>query len=168
MQPERKDAEFCQSTRVRSSGSRRFHLLFVPTEGPLVDPKLVFVISAFRKETEAAFKAVHVAAKHHQLEARRVKDEVGNYRITEKILTMIRSARFIVADLTYEWPNVYFELGYARRLAKTVITTVRTGTEVHFDVRDWTYIEYDDSRDLEHDLINRLGIELGRETGGRG
>src|SRR5215472_8908980 len=68
--------------------------------------------------------------------AERVKDVQGDYRITETILAMIRQARFVVADLTHERPNVYFELGYARGLGKTVITLLRAGTIAHFDVRD--------------------------------
>jgi hypothetical protein len=59
-------------------------------------------------------------------------------------------------------PNVYFELGYARGLGKTVITILRAGTRAHFDVRDWTYLEYIDSRPLEEDLIERFTFELGQ------
>jgi hypothetical protein len=75
---------------------------------------------------------------------------------------MIGQARFIVADLTNERPNVYFELGYARGLGKTVITILRSGTNIHFDVRDWTYTEYFDSRPLENDLLQRFEFELQR------
>src|SRR6202043_3947081 len=78
------------------------------------------------------------------------------------ILKIIGQARFIGADLTNERPNVYFELGYARGLGKTVITILRSGTNIHFDVRDWTYIEYFDSRPLENDLLQRFEFELQR------
>jgi nucleoside 2-deoxyribosyltransferase len=73
---------------------------------------------------------------------------------------MIEGARFVVADLTHERPNVYFELGYARGLGKTVVTIAREGTAVHFDVKDWTYIPYIDSRLLELDLKKRFEFEL--------
>ena len=44
------------------------------------------------------------------LEVKRVKDVPGDYRITDRIIRMIWEARLIVADLTYERPNVYFEI----------------------------------------------------------
>ena len=94
-----------------------------------------------------------------------VKDVRGDYRITETMLAMIRRARFVVADLTHERPNVYFELGYARGLGKTVITLLRAGTTPHFDVRDWTYLEYFDSWPLESDLRERLADELQTPAG---
>ena len=53
---------------------------------------------------------------------------------------MILSSRLVVADLTHERPNAYFELGYARGLGKTVITIARRDSNIHFDVKDWTYI----------------------------
>jgi nucleoside 2-deoxyribosyltransferase len=75
---------------------------------------------------------------------------------------MILTSRFIVADLTHERPNVYFELGYARGAGKSVITIARQNAEIHFDVKDWTYIPYIDSRTLERDLKDRLMNELQR------
>src|SRR5215467_5107146 len=84
-----------------------------------LDEKLVFVISAFTPEMDPAYDAIVAAARTVGLRAERVKDVKGDYRITEKILAMIRRARFIVADLTHDRPNVYFERGYARGLGKT-------------------------------------------------
>ena len=108
---------------------------------------------------EPAFEAIEAAASKSGLVAKRVKDVLGDYKITDKILSMVGKAKCVVADLTHERPNVYFELGYARGLNKSVITTVRKDTNIHFDVKDWTYIEYDDSRNLERSLIERFKIE---------
>jgi hypothetical protein len=55
---------------------------------------------------------------------------------------------------------VYFELGYARGMGKTVVTCAREGTDIHFDVKDWTYIPYTDSRVLEKALLDRFTFEL--------
>ena len=76
------------------------------------------------------------------------------------MMGMIASARLVVADLTHERPNVYFELGYARGIGKTVVTCAREGTQVHFDVKDWAYISYHDSRVLERRLVDRLKFEI--------
>jgi nucleoside 2-deoxyribosyltransferase len=121
------------------------------------------VISSFAPETDPAFLAIAEAAKAVGLRAEGVKNVQGDYRITDKILTMIGQARFVVADLTHERPNVYFELGYARGLGKTVITLLRAGAIPHFDVNDWVYLEYFDSRPLEADLLERFRFELSRK-----
>jgi hypothetical protein len=129
-----------------------------------VDQSLVFVITAFTDDLQPAFEAIQSAARKVGLNARRVKDITGDYRITDQILKMIRSARFIVADLTHERPNVYFELGFARGLNKTVVTIIRGDTAPHFDVQNWTYIKYFDSRPLEAELVKRFKYEMGHST----
>jgi nucleoside 2-deoxyribosyltransferase len=127
-----------------------------------VDEKLVFVVISFDASMDPAFEAICAAAKACGLVAKRVKDVLGDYRITDKMLAMIASARFIVADLSLERPNVYFELGYARGLGKRVITILRDGSSAHFDVQDWQYLAYADSRPLEKDLADRFRYELQR------
>jgi hypothetical protein len=143
----------------RSSRIWLFHVLFIPVDVLPVNPELVFVITSFEDDMEPVYKAIKAAAGRHRLSAKRVKDIKGDYRITDKMLSLISQAKYVVADLTHERPNVYFELGYARGLGKTVITTVRKDTTVHFDVKDWTYIEYDDSRTLEDRLVERFTAE---------
>lgn len=125
-----------------------------------LDDQLVFVLCSFDPRMDPVFDAIDAAATAVGLRAERVKDAQGDYRITDRILTLIRSARLVVADLSCETPNVYFELGFARGIGKTVITILRTGTVVHFDVKDWAYLEYIDSRPLEHQLRDRFSFEI--------
>lgn len=126
------------------------------------DEKLVFVIIAFRDDMEPVFEGIKTAGEAVGLNVKRVLDVIGDYRITDQIIQMINSARFIVADLTHERPNVYFELGYARGLGKHVITIARDNTNIHFDVKDWTYIPYNDSRVLEQKIKKRFEHELAK------
>lgn len=126
------------------------------------DPCLVFVIISFSSDMEPVFEGIQSAGSFHNLKVERVKDVPGDYRITDKIIEMITKAKIIVADLTHERPNVYFELGYARGLGKTVVTTAREGTKLHFDVKDWTCTTYNDSRVLERHLKERFEFELGQ------
>ena len=136
-------------------------------EPDAADDRLVFVACSFTPQMDPVYLAIASAARAVGLRAERVKDVQGDYRITDKILAMIRRARLIVADLTDERPNVYFELGYARGLGKRVITILRAGTTAHFDVRDWTYLEYFDSRPLENDLLERLKFDIRQCPTGR-
>jgi hypothetical protein len=124
------------------------------------DDGLVFVVCSFDPRMDPVFEAIAAAASAVGLRAVRVKDTQGDYRITDRILTLIRAARLVVADLSFELPNVYFELGYARGIGKTIVTIIRSGAAVHFDVRDWTYLEYIDSRPLERQLRERFVFEI--------
>jgi hypothetical protein len=126
----------------------------------LPDQNLVFVIMSFLPDMEPIFDGIAAAASAVGMTAKRVKDVEGDYRINDKIIEMIESARLIVVDLTHERPNVYFELGYARGLGKRVVTIARKESTIHFDVRDWKYLEYVDSRLLERDLKQRFEHEL--------
>lgn len=135
----------------------------VPAEHPgldVVGHPLVLVLCAFTPDMEPVFEAVAAAATAVGLRAVRVKDVPGDYRVTDTILTLLKTARLVVADLTHDRPNVYFELGYARGFGKTVVTTIRAGSKAHFNVQDWTYLEYIDSRPLEHEIRQRFAFEL--------
>ena len=131
------------------------------------DDKLVFVITAFQPDMDPIFEGIAAAAGAVGLVAKRVRDVEGDYRITDKIVEMIQSARLIVADLTDDRPNVYFELGYARGLGKRVVTIARKESKIHFDVKDWKYLEYVDSRVLERDLRARFEHEIADLQKGR-
>ncbi len=120
----------------------------------------MLVLCSFDPDMDPVFDAIVCAAEAIGMRAARVKDFQGDFRITDKILTLVQAARLVVVDLSHERPNVYFELGYARGLGKTVITILRSGTTAHFDVRDWTYLEYTDSRPLEHQLRERFQFEI--------
>jgi hypothetical protein len=129
---------------------------------PQADPKRVFVIIAFQNGMEQIYKSIRAAGISHGLTVERVKDVQGDFRITDKIIEMITTAGFVVADLTHERPNVYFELGYARALHKIVITILREGHKVHFDAQDWPYISYNHDRMLKRVLEKRFEFELGK------
>jgi hypothetical protein len=124
------------------------------------ETRSVFIVMAFTDDMEPVFEGIRDAAKAVGLEAARVKDMIGDYKISNKLIEMLQDSVMVAVDLTHERPNVYFELGYARGIGKTVITTARTGTTLHFDVRDWTCTFYSDSRLLERSLKERFAIEL--------
>lgn len=62
--------------------------------------------------------------------------EAHNENISEKIFAEIIACKFLVADLSTQNQGVYYEIGYARALGKTVITLCpKNETQnVHFDI----------------------------------
>ena len=76
--------------------------------------------------------------------------------ITDRILHEIQESEFLIADLTYERPNVYYEIGYAHARNKRVILYRRAGTELHFDVAHRNCPEYENTVALKRKLRQRL------------
>jgi len=71
----------------------------------------------------------------------------------------------IIADLSHDKPNVYYELGYAHGLGREqdVILLTDDTSALHFDVRDLNAISYDGTTDLEEKLKKRLSTIFKKE-----
>ena len=87
------------------------------------------------------------------LRGERVDDIAFTEQITSKVLGSIRQAEFIVADITHERPNVYYEIGYAHAFGKPTILTARHNTKLHFDIQGFPIIFYKSATELEDKLI---------------
>jgi hypothetical protein len=136
--------------------ARRVRLLLPEQEKRSALSCDIFVVMSFDDDMEPIYEGIRDAAEKLGRSAVRVKDVPGDYRITSAILSMIEAANLLIVDMTYERPNVYFELGLARGLGKDIITVARKGTNLHFDVKDWPCFFYNDSRTLERFLESRL------------
>src|SRR5258708_1379266 len=66
------------------------------------------------------------------LECARVDELDFTGRITDEIVRAIRNSYFVVADLSEERPNCYYECGYAHALGKPIIMLIQRGQEIHF------------------------------------
>jgi hypothetical protein len=84
-------------------------------------------------------------------------------KIDDRIIAEIRKCRFVVADLTYHRPNVYFEGGFAEGLGKPVIYTCHASQikKCAFDKRQENIILWSDADDLGRRLKNRIEASIG-------
>lgn len=97
---------------------------------------VVFIVMAFREESEDTFATIQEVCTDRQLKCIRTDQDPTTNRVFQRIVSGIRSATFVIADVTIPTPNVYFELGYAEALGKPVIVVAKDGTELPFDTRD--------------------------------
>lgn len=86
--------------------------------------------------------------------------------IVQDVIREIVGAQLIIADITPENANVYFEVGYALALNKPIILLARKGTPLPFDVSAFRVLFYEDSiggkAKVEQGLRSHLGAILGR------
>ena len=122
----------------------------------------VFVAMSFHEEEEPAivdyYRGMERAVEFTKLPLllRRIDLLEGDYEISQQIMAEIERADIVIADLTLNPRNVYFELGYARGKGKRVIQTARKGTLLEFDIRNWRTLFYRNDTELEEKLIEEI------------
>lgn len=121
-------------------------------------PNSVFVIMPFSERQIDTYDAIQRAVQRADpsLTAARVDEQPGAIAITDEIHRSIQRASLVICDLTEERPNVYYELGFARGLARSLICIARTGTTIHFDVYGLKIIFFNTYRSLEERLASEV------------
>lgn len=94
--------------------------------------------------------------------------------ITDRILSDIRSSKFVIAELTYHNRGVYFESGYARGLGKNVFHIVHKdyaetkpeadaeSKRMHFDIQQVQYRKWETPKDVEEKLYDWINSTVGK------
>jgi hypothetical protein len=87
-----------------------------------------------------------------------VEREEHNDKICDLIISEIRSSKFLIADVSGQRQNVYYEAGFAHGLGRGVIWTCRQGEEqnIHFDTRQYNHILWENVEELRKKLLNRI------------
>jgi hypothetical protein len=103
----------------------------------------VFTIMSFKKEYDDVFKTFSRVCKNHEFNAVRTDQDPNLNPITSQKLEGNEQSDFVIADVSEQSPNVFYEIGYARGIDRPVIITAKEGAELPFDIKDLPVIFYD-------------------------
>lgn len=140
-----------------------------PSEG--IDRKSVKINTAFvlmaidpsKPELVDVYAAIKDICKEFGITAYRADEIQHQDRITDRILQEIETCEYLIADLSYERPNVYYEVGYAHAMNKKPILYRRSDTRLHFDLQVHNVPEYKNATELRDHLRLRFSAILGRD-----
>ena len=133
------------------------HLDEIKKIGPL--SKKCFVAMSCNEDLRKIYEeGIKIAVKETGYEPIFIEREEHNEKICDLIIAEIRSSKFLIADVTEQRQNVYYEAGFAHGLNRNVIWTCKSDEikDAHFNTRQYNHIVWEDAEDLKKKLIQRI------------
>lgn len=101
-----------------------------------LDPQLCFVLMPFATEYQELYEDhLRPVIQKAGLRCERADEIAGAGSITWDIWERVNRARFLIAELTNQNPNVFYELGLAHALGKDVVLITQDVKYVPFDLQ---------------------------------
>jgi hypothetical protein len=126
-------------------------------------PGRCFVAMSFARDLDEAYSlGIKPAIEDCGFKAICMKEIATNEGITDRILSEVRLAQFLVADFTGQRGGVYFEAGFARGLGRSVIWTCRRDevSKLHFDTKHLGHVVWDAPADLRLRLVESIRANI--------
>lgn len=118
----------------------------------------VFVLMPFEPSFDDIYKfGIKGAAEEAGAYAERVDEQIFTEGILDRVFNQINKADVIVADMTRRNPNVFYEVGYAHALGKTVLLLTQRESDIPFDLQQHQHIIYEGKIDkLRSELVKKI------------
>lgn len=130
-------------------------------------PNTAFVImpiDSSKPDLQDVLKSIKSICAKFGISAVRADEIEHQQQITDVVLQQIRECEFLIADLSLERPNVYYEIGYAHAIGKRPILFRKKGTPLHFDLSIHNAREFENMTELEKRLESYFEEVFGRKA----
>jgi len=148
--------EFLDELKAQSASSESRSILQQSIAKPL---KQIFVVMKFGDPyLDSAYRGAIKAVAEDQFGFRVLRvDEIRDAgQIANQVLENIAQSEIVLAELSGERPNCYYEAGFAHALGKTMIFCIRQGENIHFDLAGYRFIRWQTEEDLRQQLRQHL------------
>ena len=117
-----------------------------------------FVLMPFEDSFNDIYQyGIKKAASDNGIIAERVDEQNYSETILERIYRQIENSDFIIADMSGQNPNVFYEVGFAHAKGKRCILLTKNAKDIPFDLSQHHHIIYDGSAsDLSEKIVPKL------------
>lgn len=121
------------------------------------DELFAFVLIPFNKEFDDIYQlGIKKSCADCNITSTRVDEQIFQESILERIYRQIDAADVIIADLSMQNPNVFYELGYAHAKEKMCIHLIQEKKKIPFDLAHHRHIIYDSITNLNAQLRSEI------------
>ena len=117
---------------------------------------LIFVLTPFHDDLRDEFEAVSQVGQELGFQVLRGDERAAHGDIFSQLLRYLVQARVVVANITGRNPNVFYELGIAHALDKSVVLLAEKKGDVPFDVQSKLIVFYESNAELKANLSRTL------------
>jgi hypothetical protein len=148
-----------------ASGAQSVH--FAGFEVQAEKPR-AFVVMQFTPSFDTLYRdVIKPVSEGRGLDAQRADDVFGPGIILQDIVRGLVEADVVIAEITPENANVFYELGYAHALGKPTILLAERGAKLPFDISGYRVIFYDNTIGGKNDVERNLTKHLDSILAGR-
>lgn len=126
----------------------------------MTDDKIfAFVLMPFHEDFDDIYKlGIKETSSALDIDAERVDEQIYQESILERICLQIEAADIVIADMSGQNPNVFYEVGYAHAKEKLCILLTKQSSDIPFDLKHHRHIVYNGSisklkKALEEELL---------------
>jgi len=133
-------------------------------ENSPINSKKAFIAIAFSDDYKSVSDTIKKVIEEGNYEPIRADEEHHTEYIMNHILSDIENSKFVVAELSSKNPGVYFEAGYAigKRIPVIAVAKEEKKNDIHFDLKQFNMIFYQNEGDLEKKLSGRIANLFGK------